>query len=325
MLCARRVQAITFHPLLVTEALACWTNMADRSVGQGKRYADMQSEIGIGWWDYTQRHHDTNWGSKYMPEAPIAPLPRPLREQAAFIEDFGQLQLGNVPKTRTSPVVTRTRVARHGSQPAARPSSSGGENVMLPPYHQYVPPRRAESYSHPTPLEDFRTSRRWPPSGFRQNDVLTPQEAEELICAGASEFKGYVDEIPNTPEGYNYFYAVMKSEHQTRTDRAPFQHAAYRDLSLNMTGASDSQFPWLSLEQPCMAYAVGKSAGTTTLNYWVGKSGSAHPPTQFAGDVRPRKLKLLQILDRLQQLESGLEEDVSPAPPCLHFTLVPVS
>jgi hypothetical protein len=132
-----------------------------------------------------------------------------------------------------------------------------------------------------------------------------------LISAGASTFRGYWDEIPNAPPGYNRFYAVMDSEHQSRTDRASFQQNAFRDLSLNMTGAADSQFPWLSLEQPCMAYAFGKSAGTTTLNYWVSKSGSGNPPTKFAGEAKPRKLKLLQILDRLQHLENGLEEDVS--------------
>jgi len=104
----------------------------------------------------------------------------------------------------------------------------------------------------------------------------------------------------------------MESEHQSRTDRAPFQQPAYRDMSLNMTGAADSQFPWLSQEQPCMAYAFGKSAGTTTLNYWISKSGSRDPPAKLTEDTRPRKIKFLQILDRLQQLERGLPEDVSP-------------
>jgi hypothetical protein len=89
-----------------------------------------------------------------------------------------------------------------------------------------------------------------------------------------------------------------------------------------MTGASDSQFPWLAHEYPCMAYAFGKSAGTTTLNYWVSKCGSSNPPMQFASEVKPRKIKLLQILDRLQNLESGLNEDVSQpsCPECFWFT-----
>lgn len=176
------------------------------------------------------------------------------------------------------------------------------------PYRHFAPPRRAESYSHPTPLEEFRTLRRWPPSGYRQDEALSPQVAEELICPGASTFKGYCDDIEHAPQGYVRYYAVMDNEHQSRTDRASFLHPSYRDISLNMTGAADSQFPWLSLEQPCMAYAFGKSAGTTTFNYWISKNGSGNPPTKFAGTAKPRKLKLLQILDRLQQLEKGLEE-----------------
>ncbi|KAF2878294.1 hypothetical protein BDV95DRAFT_480199 [Massariosphaeria phaeospora] len=253
-------------------------------------------------WELSQRQFDTHWGRQYP-----APPPPP-----QLVDGLAQLQLGRVPKTRTSPVLTRTRVTRHGSQPnPPRPSSSGGENILLP-YNaprQVNPPRRAESYSYHTPLEQFRNSRRWPPAGCRQDAELSPQDADDLICTGASAFKGYCDEIPNTPAGYDRLYAVMDSEHQSRTDRAPFQHHAFKDMSLNMIGAADSQFPWLSLEQPCMAYAFGKSAGTTTLNCWVSKFGSSAPPTNSTTDSKPRRLKLLQILDRLQQLESGLNED----------------
>lgn len=261
----------------------------------------------MGRWELSQRPRDV-WGIQY-PEVPVAPTPS--AEQPALTAALGQLQLGRMPKTRTSPVVTRTRVTRHGSDPhAMRPSSSGGENAMLP-YRQLAPPRRAGSYSHPTPLDDFRISQRWPPHGYRQDDALDAKAAEDAICTGASTFKGYWDEIPNTPAGYDRFYAVMDHEHQSRTDRGPVHADAYRCISLNMTGSSESQFPWLSLEQPCMAYAYGKSAGTTTLNYYVSKSGSAHPPVKSTSEVKPRKIKLLQILDRLQHLEAGLEEDVS--------------
>ncbi|KAF2118873.1 hypothetical protein BDV96DRAFT_610759 [Lophiotrema nucula] len=247
----------------------------------------MNSEIGR--WDLSPRPYGPNWS----PKSP----------------KYGELQVGRHPRTQTSPITTRTQVTRHGSNPnPVRPSSSGGEKVMLP-FRQFAPPRRAESYSHPTPLEEFRSSRRWPPAGYRQDEALHPGVAEDLISAGASNFKGYVDRIPNAPTGYDRFYAVMESEHQSRTDRAPFRHHAYRDISLNMTGPADSQFPWLSLEQPCMAYAFGKSAGTITLNYWTGISGSNNPPLKFAGNAKPRKLKLLQILERLQQLEKGLDEE----------------
>jgi hypothetical protein len=296
------VVAAPSHPTCATRSRA---NMTDRSASIHERHAHDMTDMGR--WELSQRPHD-NWGVKY-PEAPLAPSAFAFAEQPALTEALGQLQL---PKTRTSPVVTRTRVTRHGSNPhAIRPSSSGGDAML--PYRQIAPPRRAESYSHPTPLEDFRHSRRWPPSGYRQGDALDPREAEELICAGTSMFRGYCDPIPNTPEGYDRFFAVMDSEHQSRTDRGPVQADAYRYSSLNLTGASESEFSWLSLEQPCMAYAHGKSAGTTTLNYYVSKSGSSHPPVKPTGEIKPRKIKFLQILDRLQHLEAGLEEDVSPS------------
>jgi len=182
-------------------------------------------------------------------------------------------------------------------------------------YRQPLPPRRAESYSHPTPLEELGSDKRWPPRGYSRDEELDPASAEEIVCAGASTFKGYWDEIPLTPPGYNRFYAVMESEHSGRMDRAPLQHSAYRDISLNLTGPADSSFPWISLEQPCMAYAFGRSPGTTTLNYWVSKHGSTYPPMKYGGHVRPRKLKLLQILERLAKLEKGLDFDVSGPTP----------
>ncbi|ORY18007.1 hypothetical protein BCR34DRAFT_583273 [Clohesyomyces aquaticus] len=303
--------------------------MATRSVGphsyHDERYAeDMNSDIGR--WERSQRDFDANWAHQYPdvpPPPPHAPPPPPPPPPHAFAfppaseyaATAGKWQVGpvQVPRTRTTPVTTRTRVARHGSQPNPQRPSSSGDNVLLP-YRHMPPPRRAESYSHPTPLEEFRSSRKWPPQGYRVDDALSSQVAEDVVCAGASTFKGYADEIPNAPPGNDRFYAVMDSAHPSRTDRASFQHHRFKDISLNMTGPSDSQFPWLSLDQPCMAYAFGKSAGTTTLNYWVSKSGSSNPPLKFASDAKPRKLKLLQILERLAQLEKGLEEDVSQFP-----------
>ncbi|KAI4654779.1 uncharacterized protein J4E88_002790 [Alternaria novae-zelandiae] len=262
-------------------------------------------------WDGIKHQYDSPWSAP-RPEAPPAPSALPYAFPEPFPQltnGFQQLQVGKHPRTRTSPVVTRTRITRHGSEPnPTRPLSSGGDAHMVP-YQTLVPHRRSESYSQPTPLEDFRKSRRWPPKGYTSEDALEPDQAEELICAGASSFKGYCDAIANAPAGYDRFYAVMEAEHQSRTDRASFQQEAYRDISLNMTGASDSQFPWLAHEYPCMAYAFGKSAGTTTLNNWVSKWRTSQPPTQFASEVKPRKIRLLQILDRLQTLESGLNED----------------
>jgi hypothetical protein len=263
-------------------------------------------------WELNQPTYNTTWAKQYT-EAPHASLPYAFPEQAVsrLAEPFDRLSLDKVPKTRTSPVATRTKIVRHGSHNGpARPSSSGGE-ANVPPNRLFASTRRSGSYSQPTPFEESRGSRQWPPRGYRQDDALDARQAEEWICAGASTFEGYGDAMQNAPAGYKRFYAVMSHEHQGRTDRASFQKDAYRDISLNLMGASESQFPWLSLEQPCMAYAFGKSAGTSTLNYWASKSGSNSPPSKRTGEATPRKMKLLQILDRLQSLEGGLGEDVS--------------
>jgi hypothetical protein len=302
-------------------------------------------------WDLAQQQYDASWGPRYskpppppppppaappmpyaFPEAPMpyafpeAPIPYTAPEPpvSRVADGFAQLQLSNgkLPRTRTSPVSTRSRVARHGSQTTptpmpmpVRPSSSAGESIVAP--RKVSAQRRAESYSHPTPLErdprdSPRRSRRWPPSGYGSDDAVSEQLAKELICTGTCNFQGYVDQVPNAPPGYSRFYAVMTDEHKSRTDRATFQDWAYRDISLDLMGLSDTQFPWHALEQPCMTYAFGRSAGTTTLNCWISNSSSTPPPTKPTGDAKPRKMKLLQILDRLQRLEDGLEDVSRP-------------
>lgn len=275
---------------------------------------DMKSDIGR--WEISQRQPNANWAHHYsdVPAFPHAPAVPSLQLTQGNEQAHYEYANPRVPKTRTTPISTRTKVARHGSQPSTpRPKSSGGDRVL--PYRQFGPPKRAESYSQPTPLEEFRKMRRWPPAGYHQDDDINAKDAEDIICAGTSTFKGYGDPIEHAPEGYMRYYAVMDNEHQGRTDRASFRHSSFREISLDTTGAADSQFPWLSLEQPCMVYAFGKSAGTCTLNYWVGKSGSGNPPTKFAGSTKPRKISLLHILDRLQRLKSGLDEVSTSRPP----------
>jgi hypothetical protein len=304
-------------------------------------------------WDPAHQHYDTSWGPRYqkpppppppppapapmpyaLPEAPMpyafpeAPMPYAAPEPpvSRLSDGFAQLQLSNgkLPKTRTNPVSTRSRVARHGQTTPmpVRPSSSADEATVAP--RKAPTQRRAESYSYPTPLErdSPRRSRRWPPSGYTSDDIVDAQLAKELICAGTCNFQGYVDQVPNAPAGYSRFYAVMTDEHKSRTDRAAFQDRAYRDISLDLMGLSDAQFPWHALEQPCMTYAFGRSAGTTTLNCWTSNSSSTPPPTKPTSDAKPRKMKLLQILDRLQRLEDGLEPVSRPllSLPCLYVT-----
>ncbi|KAF2840357.1 hypothetical protein M501DRAFT_932306, partial [Patellaria atrata CBS 101060] len=207
-------------------------------------------------------------------------------------------------RSRTNPITTRPRIERSKSSYERPASSSSGQKAILPYRHV-----RSSSYTQATQLEEFRSTRRWPPAGFNAQSVLNTTEAQDVIGAGASTFKGYWDQIPNAGPEDVRFFAVMDSEHNARSDRAICRHEAFAEISLTVTGPADNAFPWVSLEQPCMAYAFGRSPGTTTLNYRVSKFGTLKPLVQVGSKVKPRKIKLLLIMERLSQLEQGLEED----------------
>ena len=153
-------------------------------------------------------------------------------------------------------------------------------------------------------------SRLWPPQGFSLSSVMKHDEAKKTIYQGASTFKGYHDPIPHmSPDNCRYF-AVMESESRNRTDRATWHHDAFKQISYSLTGSPDSPFPWTSLEQPSMESCFGGRPGTTTLNYVIGASGCLESSLVFRSGVRPKKIKLMTILERLRQLEDGLEEAV---------------
>ncbi|EKG11214.1 hypothetical protein MPH_11685 [Macrophomina phaseolina MS6] len=112
--------------------------------------------------------------------------------------------------------------------------------------------------------------RQWPPRGYTLDSMLDQTEAEELICAGASIFKGRAEDAPGAPAGYYRFFAIMEGDDAERNDRARQPHDAYKDITLAQTmtaASSECPYPWLALEQPCMAYAFGWMPGTVTLNY----------------------------------------------------------
>jgi hypothetical protein len=130
-----------------------------------------------------------------------------------------------------------------------------------------------------------------------------------LIDRGACTYEGFAEPIPNA-HGHSRYFAVMETETTSRTDRASFEHEAFTDITLTMLGRKESAFPNASLEQPCMASCFGKSPGTTTLTYFVGKSGSLVPPLLFGSSQKARKMKLINILERLKELEEwGLREE----------------
>jgi hypothetical protein len=167
--------------------------------------------------------------------------------------------------------------------------------------------RKSDPFPTQSQKQEFRNIPTWPPRGYSADAALSPKEALEFIAEGANTFKGYAVAVPNIP-GMFRFYAVMESEHIGRSDRADFYHDSFKKVSLDSTGSSEPTFPWTSLEQPSMAYCFGKYPGTTTLNYRIGKAGCTQLPMTVSAKIKPRKIKLLHILDRLRELENGLEK-----------------
>jgi hypothetical protein len=82
-------------------------------------------------------------------------------------------------------------------------------------------------------------------------------------------------------------------------------------MSLSLMGNLEGLDPAGSLEYPNTLYAFGKSPGTTTLPWFVGLRGDLRTPTAYGSKARPRKMKLIAILDRLRELETGLLDEVS--------------
>jgi hypothetical protein len=58
-----------------------------------------------------------------------------------------------------------------------------------------------------------------------------------------------------------------------------------------------------------MAFCFGTTPGTITLNHWVSSRGSLNTAIEIGTDIKPRRVSLLSIIDRLRYIERGFEED----------------
>ncbi|QDS76947.1 hypothetical protein FKW77_005075 [Venturia effusa] len=257
------------------------------------RYAETMSRDPISW--NSVRTHDLDPASRYH-----SPPQYPLQRQSAQPIPFRP---------------TQPRVASNGrsySRSSSRPTSSHGldDPPPLPPasfislQRQH---RRKSSSTRESTGKLSRKSKYWPPDGYDKRSILDEREAASLIDRGACTYDGFAEPISNAA-GHSRFFAVMETESPSRTDRATFEHDAFRDITLTILGRKDHAFA--SLEQPCMASCFGKSPGTTTLTYFVGKSGSLLPPIHYGSIKKARKIKLINILERLKELETwGLQEE----------------
>ncbi|KXJ96987.1 hypothetical protein Micbo1qcDRAFT_4675 [Microdochium bolleyi] len=222
----------------------------------------------------------------------------------------------------------RSRDGLRDGQLVKKPTSSGSGYAPPPQQQQQQPQRRRLSS--------------WPPSGMSSTEELRLGPAMELIARGVPAFKGHRRAIPHAspPEAYFALYTTTAGTHGDESDAATL-HDSMTALSTlrtvttattntsssanggSATGNTDKEkgsadksssttavYPWETLEQPSMAFAYGKRPGTITLNHWVSKSSSFPTgiPLRDPG-APPRAVDLIVILDRLKELEHGLERD----------------
>lgn len=260
----------------------------------------MSSEI--VYWDRSHRRSPGSaiWSPHPLPQAPAPPPP-----SRSFTAPLYTLPYGAPPRR-----ISYDSRASSSGEPSAAPYPPPPASFVA--FQQNAQNHRRwrshDAYEERQEPRKFRRSRAWPPRGYDKTSLLSSQEAKELISHGASSFRGLIHESPHAPGTYRFF-AVMDTESDFRSDRAPFQDESFAAITLPITGQADAKFPWCSLEQPCMGYAFGRSPGTTTLTYYIGQFGTPKCPLKYASKARPRKMKLIAILERLRDLEMGFEDE----------------
>jgi hypothetical protein len=150
---------------------------------------------------------------------------------------------------------------------------------------------------------------------------LSRNDMTGLLGDGALEFTGSAAEFPfsdqQDEDAHRYYSSTFIGTgkrgrcYTTDTDLAAGQNEALREISLCFMGRDENMEPKGSLEYPNMLYAFGRSPGTTSLTWYVGMRGQLRTPVDFSrgSEARKRKMKLISILERLNELTpQGLRE-----------------
>jgi hypothetical protein len=140
--------------------------------------------------------------------------------------------------------------------------------------------------------------------------IVSNEEALSLVANGALLFRGRAKKLPHTADGSAFrFYASVTMDGRRAVDTASNPDESLKDVSLSFMGLREGSEPEGSLEYPNMLYAFGKSPGTTTLTWFVGMRGQLRSPLDYSDSkAKKRKMKLISILERLKELEMGLDE-----------------
>ena len=160
------------------------------------------------------------------------------------------------------------------------------------------------SYGEPGPLTE------WPPSGMSSREELTLGPAMQLIERGVPAFKGYKRPIPHVSDHYYALFATAAGNRGDETDAANQHDSMTQLMTLRLVGSGPATYPWETLEQPSFSFCYGRRPGTITLNHWASMA-SVLPPSISLRDpgILPRETDLEKVLERLKELEKGLEED----------------
>ncbi|KAI0013302.1 hypothetical protein F4779DRAFT_445653 [Xylariaceae sp. FL0662B] len=166
------------------------------------------------------------------------------------------------------------------------------------------PNGNGHDHPEPAPLAE------WPPPGVSIDDELSLGRAMGLVTTGVPVHKGHKRPIPHASSRYYSLHATTAGNHGDENDAANQHNAMTQLTTLRIQSSSPPENPWETLEQPSLAFGFGCRPGTITLNHWTGLS-SVFPPIIALRDpgLVPREVDLIQIFDRLRDLEDGLEDD----------------
>ena len=150
----------------------------------------------------------------------------------------------------------------------------------------------------------------WPPPGTSDREELTLGHAMELISRGVPAHKGHKRPVPHAPDRYHRLYATTAGNRGDASDGSNAHNAMTQLMSLRMHGSGPAVYPWDTIEQPSYGFHFGARPGTVTLNQWASAAGAAPPAIALRDPgVVPREVDLEHVLQRLRDLQGGLEDD----------------
>jgi len=143
-------------------------------------------------------------------------------------------------------------------------------------------------------------------------EELSLGHAMELISNGVPAFKGHKRPVPHSSDHYYCLFATAAGNKGDETDAANLHDSMTQLMTFRLLGSGHGATirPWETMEQPSYAFCFGKRPGTITLNHWFSMS-SVMPQAIALRDpgVAPREVDLETILERIRDLERGLEDD----------------